>query len=228
MLYDTFAQPRDARRLPARLLHRGHGRRAVRAARRRRAPARRRRCASGEEPRDARARRRRPRPALRRGAAVAEARGPASAARRASRAPTSCSSTTSPCCTSSAAGAACSRSPTPAPRGAARGRPDPVEVALAALADAVRAGRVPKLALERIDGEPAIASTLVGALVELGFQAGPAAAHAQRLSARARSDFATPEHRCLRGSAASALRVVCRTIGCDGDTSGSVRTSRVR
>jgi ATP-dependent Lhr-like helicase len=44
---------------------------------------------------------------------------------------------------------------------------------LVALADAVRAGRVPKLALERIDGRPAIASELVQALVELGFHTGP-------------------------------------------------------
>ena len=46
-------------------------------------------------------------------------------------------------------------------------------MALAALADAVRAGRVGKLALERIDGEPAVASTFARALAELGFQAGP-------------------------------------------------------
>jgi ATP-dependent Lhr-like helicase len=45
--------------------------------------------------------------------------------------------------------------------------------ALGALAAAVRAGRVPKLALERIDGEPAIASELVGSLIELGFHSGP-------------------------------------------------------
>jgi ATP-dependent Lhr-like helicase len=45
--------------------------------------------------------------------------------------------------------------------------------ALVALADAVRAGRVGKLALERIDGEPAIASNLAAALVELGFHPGP-------------------------------------------------------
>jgi ATP-dependent helicase Lhr and Lhr-like helicase len=50
---------------------------------------------------------------------------------------------------------------------------DPIHEALRALAAAVRAGRVPKLALERIDGEPAIASELVGALRELGFQSGP-------------------------------------------------------
>ncbi len=50
---------------------------------------------------------------------------------------------------------------------------DPVREALAALADAVRAGRVGRLALERIDGEPALASSLAGALVELGFHSGP-------------------------------------------------------
>jgi ATP-dependent Lhr-like helicase len=45
--------------------------------------------------------------------------------------------------------------------------------ALRALADAVRAGRVPKLSLERIDGEPAIASSLAETLLELGFRPGP-------------------------------------------------------
>ena len=50
---------------------------------------------------------------------------------------------------------------------------DAVLVALRALADAVRAGRVPKLSLERIDGEPAVASGLSGALLELGFHPGP-------------------------------------------------------
>ena len=39
--------------------------------------------------------------------------------------------------------------------------------------EAVRARRVGKLALERIDGEPAIASELAGTLVELGFHPGP-------------------------------------------------------
>jgi ATP-dependent Lhr-like helicase len=50
---------------------------------------------------------------------------------------------------------------------------EPVPAALGALAEAVRSGRVPKLSLERIDGQPAISSPLAGALVELGFQAGP-------------------------------------------------------
>ena len=55
------------------------------------------------------------------------------------------------------------------------GRADggPVRAALEALAVAVRAGRVPKLSVERIDGEAAISSELAPLLIELGFQAGP-------------------------------------------------------
>ena len=45
--------------------------------------------------------------------------------------------------------------------------------ALSALVEAVRTGRVAKLALERIDGESAIASTHAARLLELGFQHGP-------------------------------------------------------
>jgi ATP-dependent helicase Lhr and Lhr-like helicase len=54
-------------------------------------------------------------------------------------------------------------------------RPDPeaLREGLAALAQAVRAGRVGKLALERIDGGSAVASELADPLVELGFQLGP-------------------------------------------------------
>jgi ATP-dependent Lhr-like helicase len=51
--------------------------------------------------------------------------------------------------------------------------PDPLSEALEALAGAVRAGRMPKLALERIDGAPAVGSGLAPLLVELGFQSGP-------------------------------------------------------
>jgi ATP-dependent Lhr-like helicase len=50
---------------------------------------------------------------------------------------------------------------------------DPVHEALGALAEAVRTGRVPKLSLERIDGQPAVSSPLAESLVALGFQAGP-------------------------------------------------------
>jgi ATP-dependent Lhr-like helicase len=58
----------------------------------------------------------------------------------------------------------------PAPAGS---RGEPLLEALAALAEAVRGGRVGKLALERIDGEPAISSDLAEALIELGFHSGP-------------------------------------------------------
>jgi ATP-dependent Lhr-like helicase len=50
---------------------------------------------------------------------------------------------------------------------------DAFREALTALAEAVRAGRVGKLAFERIDGRPAVASGLSDVLVELGFQLGP-------------------------------------------------------
>jgi len=50
---------------------------------------------------------------------------------------------------------------------------EPLGEALTALAEAVRAGRVGKLSLERIDGEPAIGSELAGALIDLGFHSGP-------------------------------------------------------
>jgi ATP-dependent helicase Lhr and Lhr-like helicase len=50
---------------------------------------------------------------------------------------------------------------------------DRLHEALEALAQAVRSGKVPKLSLERIDGEPAPSSQLAEALIELGFQQGP-------------------------------------------------------
>jgi ATP-dependent helicase Lhr and Lhr-like helicase len=48
-----------------------------------------------------------------------------------------------------------------------------LEPALAALVDRVRAGQIRRLALERVDGEPALSSRLAPALVTLGFQEGP-------------------------------------------------------
>jgi ATP-dependent Lhr-like helicase len=48
-----------------------------------------------------------------------------------------------------------------------------LEAALAALAEHVRAGRLKRLALEKVDGEPATASALAPALTALGFQEGP-------------------------------------------------------
>jgi ATP-dependent Lhr-like helicase len=48
-----------------------------------------------------------------------------------------------------------------------------IREAIGALAEAVHAGRVSKLALERIDGQPAIASSLAETLIQLGFSCGP-------------------------------------------------------
>jgi len=48
-----------------------------------------------------------------------------------------------------------------------------LRVALAALADAVRAGRIRKLDLERVDGEPVLGGASEQLLVELGFRSGP-------------------------------------------------------
>ena len=45
--------------------------------------------------------------------------------------------------------------------------------ALEALADAVRRGRVPRLGLERFDGEPVVGSPVGALLIELGFRQGP-------------------------------------------------------
>ncbi len=50
---------------------------------------------------------------------------------------------------------------------------DALRIALAALADAVRGGRIRKLELERMDGEPVLGSPSEGLLVELGFRSGP-------------------------------------------------------
>jgi ATP-dependent Lhr-like helicase len=64
--------------------------------------------------------------------------------------------------------------PLPSGPGPASGEPQPaLREALRALAEAVLAGRVPKLALERIDGDPAVGSSLERELVELGFHSGP-------------------------------------------------------
>jgi ATP-dependent helicase Lhr and Lhr-like helicase len=48
-----------------------------------------------------------------------------------------------------------------------------LEPALAALVDFVRAGRIKRLGLEKVDGEPAMGSPLAPALTALGFQEGP-------------------------------------------------------
>ncbi|MGA8363623.1 MAG: hypothetical protein WB709_03800, partial [Solirubrobacteraceae bacterium] len=48
-----------------------------------------------------------------------------------------------------------------------------VRTALSALAEAVRAGRIGRLALERIDGKPAVGSQWETLLAECGFRCGP-------------------------------------------------------
>jgi ATP-dependent Lhr-like helicase len=45
--------------------------------------------------------------------------------------------------------------------------------ALESLAEAVRRGRVTRLGIERVDGEPAVGSAWEERLLELGFRAGP-------------------------------------------------------
>ena len=50
---------------------------------------------------------------------------------------------------------------------------EPLRVALSALAEAVRAGRIRKLELERVDGEPVLGGPAEPLLVELGFRSGP-------------------------------------------------------
>ena len=48
-----------------------------------------------------------------------------------------------------------------------------VEPSLAALAEAVKRGRIKRLALERVDGEPVVGSAYEEPLLDLGFRAGP-------------------------------------------------------
>ncbi|HEX6020694.1 MAG TPA: DEAD/DEAH box helicase, partial [Solirubrobacter sp.] len=48
-----------------------------------------------------------------------------------------------------------------------------IEPSLAALADAVKRGRIKRLALERVDGDPVVGSVYEEPLIELGFRAGP-------------------------------------------------------
>jgi ATP-dependent helicase Lhr and Lhr-like helicase len=57
--------------------------------------------------------------------------------------------------------------------GAGAGAHERVRASLGALGEAVRAGRVGRLALERIDGEPAIGSQWETLLAEFGFRSGP-------------------------------------------------------
>jgi ATP-dependent helicase Lhr and Lhr-like helicase len=51
--------------------------------------------------------------------------------------------------------------------------PDQLRPALEALAEAVKSGRVPRLGVERFDGEPVVGSPAAELLIELGFRQGP-------------------------------------------------------
>ena len=51
--------------------------------------------------------------------------------------------------------------------------PDWLRPALEALAEAVKSGRVPRLGVERFDGEPVVGSPAAELLIELGFRQGP-------------------------------------------------------
>jgi len=48
-----------------------------------------------------------------------------------------------------------------------------IEPSMEALADAVRRGRIRRLALERVDGEAVVGSAWEDRLIDLGFRAGP-------------------------------------------------------
>ena len=61
-----------------------------------------------------------------------------------------------------------------------------LEPALSAIVEQVRAGRIKRLALEKVDGEPAIGSSAGGGAGRARVPGGPAPADAQRLSARCR------------------------------------------
>ena len=80
-------------------------------------------------------------------------------------APTCCCATASRSSTSSAAAAASSAWPS--------SRAPPWRQAMRALADAVAAGHLPKLAVEKLDGEPVIGSGQEQALLSAGFTRGP-------------------------------------------------------
>ena len=59
------------------------------------------------------------------------------------------------------------------PAAAARARRAWLQPALEALAEAVKRGRVPRLGIERFDGEPVVGSPTGELLIELGFRQSP-------------------------------------------------------
>ena len=104
---------------------------------------------------------------LRRRRAVAEARAAARgpAPEPDARAPTCCSATASRCCSSSAAAAGSC--------GFAELEGEALAEAVGELARAAREGLLPRLAIERLDGEPVIGSGLEETLIEAGFSRQP-------------------------------------------------------
>ena len=77
-----------------------------------------------------------------------------------------------------------------------------------ALADAVAAGRLPKLAVEKLDGEPVIGSGHEEALLDAGFARGPRKLTAGRRRARRMGDNRAMEDRRGVASPVELLRSV--------------------
>ena len=148
--------PGDHRRRPPRLLRRGARRRPVRPARRRRAPAR----AGGGAGAGAGRRLVRPGAGVRRRAPLAGA--PARSRRPGAPAPSSSRWT-------AARRSPCTRAGT---RCACWAGPATCAPALEALVDAVRSGRLKRLVIRTVDGEPAGASPLAAHLAAAGFRRG--------------------------------------------------------
>ena len=149
----------DRRRRPARLLHRGPRRGAVRAAGSGRAAAS---AARRRHRAPDRARRHRPGPALRRGLKWPQREG------------------RTPARVAGAYLVLAGAEPVIYVERGGKGLQILVEAndprlgdATAALADAVHRGRIKRLAIERVDGEPVVGSEWEDALLELGFRAGP-------------------------------------------------------
>ena len=154
-------RPRDARRLPPRLVRRRARRRAVRPAGRDRAAARRARGAARPDATWCSPRPTRPTCTARR----CPGRGAPQAVPRAPPGPTSCCATASPSCTSSGAAARSSRCPTaPARTSGPRSRRSPTRSG---------AGVPRRLTIERLDGESVLESPALPAFLAAGFEAGP-------------------------------------------------------
>ncbi len=84
--------------------------------------------------------------------------------------------------------------------------------ALEALAEEVRRGRVPRLGVERFDGEPVVGSEAGALLIELGFRQGPRRLTPERLSPPKSGD----SPRFFAGSRGVASIAQCRATSIDG------------